>query len=529
MERRKSTVLRKRLTVHLWQANILAFLFLVLIVAGGFGFQMKRLSLAFMDEAKDHARLAADIILLNTQNAIMAEDVTGKILATFLGNTARFVKYLESVEPFSEEELSAFSEESSLAGVGIIRSDGSRTEGPQGWSGGQHLEICTDNSGLTLLPAKHLFVFSTTMNSDAGCIYVGIKADRIEKLQRKIGLDRTLSEIRTLQGVNYARLIHQGQGSDSEWAYHGTGSNEPTTAFVVRDGSPVVEVCMLTRGGKLVIGMDAAPLHENRQRMWRYFIMFSGVLILVGVCLTLALYRHQTTYVKKIRDYERELSEQREDAALGRSAATIAHEIRNPLNSVAMGLQRLQIEAHDLPKNQRSLIKIMFEELKRTNKIISDMLAYSRPIEPANERIALAGIVQDQLSLMAGHFQDTDILVSEHLEDHAVRGDPDLLRQVVGNLLRNAAEAQSRGGKIEISVNREGGNVFLTVQNKGGVPEQEGIDRIFEPYYSTKTIGSGLGLAVCRRIIKAHGGNIHATLPQPDLFAIIVSLPAAES
>jgi len=70
---------------------------------------MKRLSLAFMDEAKDHARLAADIILLNTQNAIMAEDITGKILATFLGNTARFVKYLESVEPFSEEELSAFS------------------------------------------------------------------------------------------------------------------------------------------------------------------------------------------------------------------------------------------------------------------------------------------------------------------------------------------------------------------------------------------------------------------------------------
>lgn len=528
MERRKGTVLRKRLTVHLWQANILAFLFLVLIVAGGFGFQMKKLSLAFMDEAKDHARLAADIILLNTQNAIMAEDVTEKILATFLGNTARFVEYLESVEPFSEEELSAFSEESSLAGVSIIRSDGSRTEGPQGWSGGQHLEICRDNSGLTLLPAKHLFVFSTAMNSDAGCIYVGIKADRIEKLQRKIGLGRTLREIRNLQGVNYARLIHQSRGSGSEWTYHGTG-NEPTTAFVVQNGNPVVEVCMLTREGKLVIGMDATPLHKNRQRMRGYFILFSGVLILVGACLTLALYRHQTTYVKKIRDYERELSEQREDAALGRSAATIAHEIRNPLNSIAMGLQRLQIEAHDLPKNQRSLIKIMFEELKRTNKIISDMLAYSRPIEPVNGRIVLAGIVQDQLSLMAGHFQDTDSSVSEHLENHAVRGDPDLLRQVVGNLLRNAAEAQSRGGKIEISVHRKGGNVFLTVQNKGGIPEQEEIDRIFEPYYSTKTIGSGLGLAVCRRIIKAHGGNIHATLPQPDLFAIIVSLPAAES
>ncbi len=512
--------MKGRLPFQLWQANIIVFFLLFAIGAGVFGVQIHRISETFLEDARDHARLAAGIILLNTRHAMMSDQVMSEIIASLLGNTARFVNYLESVEPFSERELEAFADESGLAGVGIQRNTGVRIEGPVGWLRKGHAEVCS-SGGLFHFPDEHLLVFSYIDSLSSECIYLGIKADKLEKLHEKIGVKSTLKEIARLQGIAYARFVRNKGGNGAQELLR---AGEKTTAHLLkRHGRPVVEVRMPTDAGVLFLGMDATPLYKTRRRMVRYFFMFSSVLFVAGAGLTFVLYRLQMAYVKQVRSYERQLAAGREEAVLGRAAAGIAHEIRNPLNSVAMGLQRLLMEG-SVGDSSRQLVKVMLDEVRRTDRIISRMLEYSRSVKVSWSQVDISRIVEEQIELSGPALERHDITVSSSLAQCVHRGDNDLLKQLVSNLLKNAIEAQQDGGHIDIEVKIEDAHVVLTMTNPCHMDESLTGDQFFDPYFTTRTRGTGLGLAICRRIVQAHHGTIQADIDD-GLFTVTVKLP----
>ena len=197
-------------------------------------------------------------------------------------------------------------------------------------------------------------------------------------------------------------------------------------------------------------------------------------------------------------------------AALGQLAAAIAHEVRNPLaviRSAAQGLAEARTPAD--AEAERASAFIM-AEIDRLANIVNSLLAFARPLH-VEPRSVSPGELFDRAVLLA-----TEELTAKHIRlarDEsaalpAAWADPDLLCQVLLGLLANAAEAVPAGGEITLGARMSDGAVELAVDDSGpGVP-QELRERIFEPFFTTRPRGTGLGLAVAKEIVEAHGGHI---------------------
>lgn len=198
-------------------------------------------------------------------------------------------------------------------------------------------------------------------------------------------------------------------------------------------------------------------------------------------------------------------------AAIGRLAAAVAHEVRNPL-AVIRSSAALVLE--DMPKetdNERAA-RFIVEEVDRLNAVVTALLDYARPLTPRREALALADLlaaveplVRAVLRGKGGKLEAT----SEPPGDGpALRGDPDLLAKLVYGLLLNAAQAIDAGGRIELRLRRGAGAVELLVRDDGPGVAPEHAGRLFEPFFTTKAAGTGLGLATAARIAEAHGGAL---------------------
>ena len=200
---------------------------------------------------------------------------------------------------------------------------------------------------------------------------------------------------------------------------------------------------------------------------------------------------------------------------MGRAAASIAHEIRNPLNSLSMGLQRLHMEANELKDEHRQFIEIMLDAVRRTNSIVTGLLEYASPQYSASQEVRLDLLVQNILPLYQARCAQQGVtLKTEVACKDPIAGDPGRLSQVIENMLKNAVEAQPHGGFIDIAITRTTAGVIMAMTNGGFSLSSEDAERITEPYFTTKSSGTGLGLAIARRIITAHGGHLQVD-PRP--------------
>lgn len=212
--------------------------------------------------------------------------------------------------------------------------------------------------------------------------------------------------------------------------------------------------------------------------------------------------------ITELRELEEKMRRQERLAAVGRLAAGIAHEIRNPLASISGSIELLQQD--DPSQEHRRLMGIVLRETSRLNGLIGDFLDFARPAPPKRVPFAL----DQELNEAAGLFRK-ELLARRGVELHCqiepgiiVCADPAQLRQVTWNLLKNAAEAIPLQGTIRLTLQREGGQATLVVADDGvGMGEVE-LSNIFDPFYTTKAGGTGLGLATVYRILEAHGAEI---------------------
>jgi signal transduction histidine kinase len=248
--------------------------------------------------------------------------------------------------------------------------------------------------------------------------------------------------------------------------------------------------------------------------------------IAVGATVGLVIAYLENRMEIRTRKYERQLSREREDAALGRVASAIAHEVRNPLNALGMGLQRLQIEARELSMDHRQLVGLMLDSVHRTNRIIGGLLKYAQPRKPNLRSMRLDSMIEELLKLYQTQCRETGITVTKNIDFHEpVLADADLLGQVFQNLLLNAIEAQTGGGFIGIELKRRGSEVRLAIRNGGFSLPDDQAWRMFEPYFTTKGQGTGLGLPISQRIMEAHGGRLEVRSMENDQVEIVAHLP----
>jgi signal transduction histidine kinase len=220
-------------------------------------------------------------------------------------------------------------------------------------------------------------------------------------------------------------------------------------------------------------------------------------------------------------------------ASIGRLAATIAHEIRNPLTSVKLNIQKIQ-ESERLDETEREHIVLSQEGIAQIEKFIKELLGFTRASELMRERFALETVLDGALKLLREPFQAKGIVLRKTVARDlpAVAVDGDKMRQVFLNVLRNASEAVEPGGEIRVvlSRSREGGRTRLLVRvgdDGCGIPEKD-WENIFEPFFTTKSTGFGLGLANARKIVEQHGGAIKVVRKRGRGSCFLIALPCGE-
>jgi len=205
-------------------------------------------------------------------------------------------------------------------------------------------------------------------------------------------------------------------------------------------------------------------------------------------------------------------------AAIGQLAASIAHEIRNPLASISGSVEMLESMA-DLGEDDAILMRIVVREVDRLNHLITDFLEFSRPRPLSIVDADLLELTGEVVDLFKNQKSDThlqvDLHIPEDLSAAPARVDREALRQILWNLLNNAREAMSDGKAkhIRASITRPDIQPHwrITIEDNGpGIPKTI-VERIFEPFFTTKDTGTGLGLATIHRLIKQHDGRIHVT------------------
>lgn len=498
-----------------WQVNLLAFGCLILVVMGYYYWQTQQIRKSLQSRVQAQSAMLAGVIQLNLENAVASRRGMEEILQTFLGNTGRFVEYLDQIEPFSSSELGKFAAEAGLHGISIQRQDGSITAGPDQWMDAESLtQITAETSSLHWLSQPHLYVMKLKTQANTGFIAIGFAAEQIEKLQKKLGLETFIAELSRLPGIRYVKLVPDPLAAS------------PKNGLVTGLKTSVVETYIIVDDKHLLIGLDNSSFLQRNRQLWSEFFGFSLVLSLLGSGFSWLLYHYQQKNFHQMQNFEQQLSRQREDAHLGQATAAIAHEIRNPLNAISMGLQRLQLENRELNPQHKALIVTMREAVARTNKIVTGLQRYAQPLNPGQEILNLSELVQRIITLYQPQMSQQQIELRCQLADNCQSlGDELLLGQVIENLIKNSLEAQLDGGWIQVQSGSDATHAWLEIANGGFLLTTEEAEKISQPYFTTKTQGTGLGLATVQRIVQAHQGILSFSHPEPQSLKIRIDLP----
>jgi two-component system, NtrC family, sensor histidine kinase PilS len=238
----------------------------------------------------------------------------------------------------------------------------------------------------------------------------------------------------------------------------------------------------------LHLGVSVSPLTDGQGRVRGRVVNFSDL--------------------TELRRKDIELKQKERLAAIGRLAAGVAHEIRNPLAAISGSIELLKSGPGPAADNEQ-LMSIVLREVDRLNQMITDLLAYARPRPLELQTVDLSGLLEETVRVFQQDRSQSGI--AARIEPHAgcpALADPNQMRQVAWNLLRNAAEAMPQGGDVTVRLLSAPDAVGFEVTDCGHGIALEDLERVFDPFFTTKTSGTGLGLATVYRIVEDHKGRV---------------------
>lgn len=218
-------------------------------------------------------------------------------------------------------------------------------------------------------------------------------------------------------------------------------------------------------------------------------------------------------------------------SALTLLAAGVAHEIGNPLNSLNIHLQLLERRARKLPAKQRKefedSLAVARGEVTRLDHIITQFLRAIRPQPLEMRRENLNALVRESVEFLEPEIRNRDVLLDLELDEKLppFQADRDQLKQAFYNVIRNGLQAMKAGGFLRVATGMDETHFFVSFQDTGGGISAENMGRVFEPYFSTKSGGTGLGLLIVRRIVRAHGGEVAIESAEGKGLTFTIRLP----
>ncbi len=213
-------------------------------------------------------------------------------------------------------------------------------------------------------------------------------------------------------------------------------------------------------------------------------------------------------------------------SAVGQLAASLAHEIRNPLGSIegATNIIRSPATSEEIREGSLNVIQ---KECQRLNRLLTNLLDFARPRQPEFRSVDLPRLIDSIFALVGLNAQHQHITLKKTILSSPafLESDPEQLKQVLLNLVINAIQAMPGGGEIEVGVDQRDGEAIISVKDQGTGIAEENVDRIFDPFFTTKEAGTGLGLSVAHQVITQHGGHIQAEHNPDRGMTFSISLP----
>ena len=364
-----------------------------------------------------------------------------------------------------------------------------------------------------------------------GIIAIHANADYILNFEKEIGVQRQIQELGRESETEFVALLDSnlnvvahtdpgriGQQEKEPIFLRAKGDRQLLSQIVESSGGKryleVVKPVVLDESnlGFLKIGLALGSMEIAWHNSLRAIVILGVAIVAAGILGMAAIFHNQHSHLQEVKALEIEVLHRERLSALGNMAATVAHEIRNPLNAISMGLQRLKAEFQptDDQEDYSHLTELMLGEVHRLNSIVEQFLSLARPVEIKPQELSVQDVLKELATLVEAEAQQSKvrIRVVAPLTLPPLKADREYFRQTLLNLILNSLQAMPEGGTLTLEANTSNGNLLITVTDTGvGIP-QKNLPRIFEPYFTTKAKGSGLGLAIARRIVEAHGGTI---------------------
>ena len=370
----------------------------------------------------------------------------------------------------------------------------------------------------------------------AESLYFAPAYDSLRALLRDIAESSDLANVRVFDGGGTA-FLDLAAGSLLEYSAEAL---DPAGVLAALSGTTAHSDLyqsaseFLMAGYAPVLGTDGLPSAAvavetdarffGALRRLRFVMVASAALsalVLVGLGLTFA--RMQSSLQRAEAAVQRAESL----AAMGRMAAGIAHEIRNPLGIIKATAARLR-KTHDDPARPDERFGYIEDEVDRLNGILTGYLQFARDEPPELQALDLVPLVERGVGLAKPELESVGVeLVLELPDACRIQGDPQRLQQVILNVVLNAAQAMPKGGRLHVRLQEQSGTARLAFTDTGPGFEPAVRARLFEPFVTTKEKGSGLGLAVARRIVGQHSGSIQVGDAPGGGACVEIQLPAA--
>ncbi len=368
----------------------------------------------------------------------------------------------------------------------------------------------------------------------SGTIVVALDDRGLRHWSTKIAIKKAIEEVGWGEEMaylvvtdRYQRVLGQSgtveKGSDREDVHIQNilaGTLKAANRKITRENGNILEILAPVHLDNKIVGLIRIGLVRDRSdailKENKYAVFISTALIvMIGVMSLWILYQNQNSHLARMEEMGRKLQQAERLSALGQLAAGVAHEIRNPLNAISMATQRVQREY--VPQDEtkqaafRRITGVIRDEIRRLNEIIEEFLTFSKSRRLEFHNRSITEVLQGLINLIREEAELKGISIKTAFTDNNVTVSMDVnkMKQALYNIMKNAMESISNEGTITVSAVRLYDNTIrIKVTDTGSGLTEEEMHRIFNPEYTTKEKGLGLGLALAHEIIRGHRGEI---------------------
>jgi len=496
-------------------------------------------------------------------NTILATGQVEEVLTDRLLNNARLIATLDSAGLLTRSRLVHIAETNHLFRINIFDRLGRKIRSnhiPEEGHAGRDSRVVPEDMVAPILrseaaelvfglkPARYedgqrFAVAVRRTHPDGGAIVVNLDAAELLAFRKRIGIGKLIRDLGDNNGIVYVALqdaegiiaasgaVQELSSFSADTLLHYVMLHDTTlmreATFVDTEVYEVLHPLVLehTKAGVLRIGLSMDEVRATESRMQRRLIIISLVLLVVASLVSLLIVAG-----KNYRRVEQELQRAEKLTALGELASGVAHEIRNPLNAIAMIAQRFEREF--VPRRGtrefRALTTVLRAEAQRVNGIIQQFLRFARPPRLQLEQAELEPFLRHVATLFEGQAAAKEVAFTvEQQCEGSMLVDKNQLTQAVWNLLLNALEATPQGGKITLACRNVENHLHIVVTDTGhGIPS-DALQSVFNLYYTTKPDGTGMGLPMAQQIVAQHQGRLEvsSTPGRGSRFSIILPKP----